>query len=92
LNTYKITEENKKKEEEIIRKILNSNEYPPPQIKKKIKQKSPTIEPHTTQKRKWVTFTYFVPCVRIITKLFHNTNLKVAFKTNNTIKHHTRAR
>jgi formamidopyrimidine-DNA glycosylase len=28
LNTYKITEENKKKDKEIIRQILNSNEYP----------------------------------------------------------------
>jgi hypothetical protein len=48
MNIYKITEENKKKEEEIKRQILNNDEYPP-QIKKKTKQKSSTIEPHTTQ-------------------------------------------
>lgn len=57
-------------------------------IKKIEKKILPTIDPLTTQKDKWVTFTYFGPCVRTITKLFHNTNLKVSFKTINTIKHH----
>jgi hypothetical protein len=32
-------------------------------------------------------FTYFGPCVRTITKLFHNTELKIVFRTRNTIKH-----
>jgi hypothetical protein len=65
----------------------------PQQIKKKIKPKSSTIEPLTTRKVKWVTtFTYFGPFVRTITKWFRNTDLKVAFKTNNTIKHHIRER
>jgi hypothetical protein len=50
MNTYKIMEENKKKEEEIISQILKNNKYPP-QIKK-IKQKTSRTEPHISQKRK----------------------------------------
>jgi hypothetical protein len=34
---------------------------------------------------KWATFTYTSPRVRKITNLFKNTNVKVAFKSNNTI-------
>jgi hypothetical protein len=77
-----MTEENKKKEE-FMRQILVNNEYPQ-QIRKKRKQRSSTTEPLMTRNHKWVTFTW----VRTITKVFRNTNLKVAFRTNNTIKHH----
>jgi hypothetical protein len=79
-----------KKRGEIISQILVNNEYPL-QIKKKIKQKSSKIEPQTIQKGKWVTFAYFGPCVKTITLLFRNTDLKVAFETKNTIKYHIRA-
>jgi hypothetical protein len=54
----------------------------PPQIKKEKKRLQLS---HTPQKRKWVMFTYFGPYVRTITKLFHNTELNVAFRTTNTI-------
>jgi hypothetical protein len=36
-------------------------------------------------KQKWVSFTFSGNYVRTITKLFKNTNIKIAFKTNNTI-------
>jgi hypothetical protein len=71
----------------LLHKILNKLAYI-----WKIKSKSSIIEPLTTRKSKWVTFTYFGPCVRTITKFFCNTELKVAFKINNTIKHHIRVR
>jgi hypothetical protein len=45
------------------------------------------VEPHITRKTKWITFTYLGPCTRTITKLFRNTELKITFRTKNTIKH-----
>jgi hypothetical protein len=87
INTYKLTKENKKREKEIIAQILKNNELPP-QIKKKGKKKSSTI--NAIQKDKWITFTDFGPSVRIISMLFRNTNMKVTFRTSNTIKHHVK--
>jgi hypothetical protein len=43
-----------------------------------------------TCKNKWITFTHFGPDTRMITKAFRNTNMKIAFRTNNTIKQHLR--
>jgi hypothetical protein len=63
---------NENKEKEIIAEIL----------KEQRKQKSSTDNPHTIQKDKWVTFTYFGPCVRTITKLFRNSNVNVDQKYN----------
>jgi len=40
----------------------------------------------TTARNKWVTFTYFSPLVRKISKLFRQTDLKTAFCTTNTIQ------
>jgi hypothetical protein len=37
-------------------------------------------------------FTYFDPDTRITTKLFRNINIKIAFKTNNTIQFHLKSR
>jgi hypothetical protein len=55
----------------------------------KYQQQSPTSTPPPNQKKiKWATFTYFGPDTRIITKLFRNSNIKLAFKTNNTIQFH----
>jgi hypothetical protein len=36
--------------------------------------------------KKWITFTFHNPRVRKIINLFRNTNLKIAFKTNNSIQ------
>jgi hypothetical protein len=84
VNTYGLTNENKHKEEEIIAHILKNNQYPP-HIKYN-KQTPPNN--NTAQNRKWITFTYFGPCMRMISKIFRNTNMKVAFRTNNTLRQH----
>jgi hypothetical protein len=42
----------------------------------------------THLKKEWATFTYHGPDTRTITKLFRKTNLKIAYRTTNTIKHH----
>jgi len=39
----------------------------------------------STQDKKWATFTHSSPYVRKITNLFKNTNVKVTFKSNNTV-------
>lgn len=88
MNTYKITKENKK-EEEIVSQILVNKEYPPQTVEKG-KQRSSAIEPLITRNHKWITITYFGPWVKTVTKVFQNTDLKMAFQTNNTIKHHVR--
>jgi hypothetical protein len=41
-------------------------------------------------KTEWATFTYFGPEMRIRTKLFRITNIKIAFKTNTIIQRHLR--
>jgi hypothetical protein len=53
-------------------------------IHQKQKHKLPTNNSQGTQKSKWVTFPYYGPDTRKITKLFKNTNLRIAFKATNT--------
>jgi hypothetical protein len=45
-----------------------------------------------TQKTKWPTFTYYCSDTRTITKLLKNTNMRIAFKTTNTIRKHLKPR
>jgi hypothetical protein len=84
VNTYGLTNENKHKEEEIIAHILENNQYP----LHIIYNKQTPSNSNTPQNRKWITFTYFGSCTRMISKIFRNTNMKVAFRTNNTLKQH----
>ena len=49
---------------------------------KKHKHESTTKEPN----QKWVPFTYFGPAVRRITNLFKDCNIKIAFRTTNSIQ------
>jgi hypothetical protein len=44
------------------------------------------------QKPRWATFTYSDNDTRTITKLLKNTNVKVAYRTINTIKNHLKQR
>jgi hypothetical protein len=84
MNTYKFTNENKNKEADIISLILKYNGYPP--TKARTHEKLTTA--NNPQKEKWITFTYFGPTIRMVTKIIRNTNLKVVFRTNNTLKRH----
>jgi hypothetical protein len=54
-------------------------------IKRKCKQKQQQQEKMVPRK-KWVTFTHFSPLVRLVTNLFIQTNLKIAFLAINTIE------
>jgi len=44
-------------------------------------------EMHEREKpKKWITFTFYSPVIRRITNLFKDTNIKIAFRTTNTIQ------
>jgi hypothetical protein len=89
LNTYPISKKHKTHKLQYIKTILNNNNYPPQtyqNIKTKIKNNNRT--PDTTQKQKFATFTYIGTETRIITNLFKNTNIPIAYRTKNTIQHH----
>jgi hypothetical protein len=77
--TYQLTPANKIQEENTIKQILHNNGY-----KQQIKNKTHTHNiTKTNTKPHWTTFTYFGSDTRIITKLFRNANLKIAYKTTN---------
>ncbi|PNF31380.1 hypothetical protein B7P43_G10054 [Cryptotermes secundus] len=89
LNTYPITEKGKQIEKNIIKSILQNNGYDTNIIKRlnqtTRKQKSNTHD-NEQHKTKWAIFTYSTKEVRKITKLFKDTQIKVAFRTRNTIE------
>jgi hypothetical protein len=86
LHTYPLDENAKKKEHNIIKQILTQNSYPPNIIPK------PKQPPNTTSKtnkhEQRAIFTYFGHETHKITKIFKDTQLKIAFRTNNTIQQH----
>jgi hypothetical protein len=84
LNQYPLTHNNKHSEENIIRTILQNNNYPLNTIQ--LAQKPPN-KYNNIQKRKWATFTYFRHQIRTITNLFKNTEVGASYKTKNNIKH-----
>jgi hypothetical protein len=89
LNTYPISTDNKQKEEQ-IKTILANNEYP--QCIHKNNSKTKQHETTTNNTKKWATFTYIGNETRAIAKLFKNTDVKIAYRTTNTIQNHLRER
>jgi hypothetical protein len=92
---YPITEKAKEVEKNIIKNILRNNEYDTKLISKLPSQKNQKQNRNVDsqhQKTKWVTFTYNSKEVRGITKLFRDTKIKVAFRTQNTIQNILRPR
>jgi hypothetical protein len=93
LHTYPLDENAKKKEHNIIKQILTQNSYPPNTYKTqkihipKPKQLPPTTS-QTNKQEKRAIFTYFGHETHKITKIFKDTQLKIAFRTNNTIQQH----
>jgi hypothetical protein len=80
MNNYPISTESKHNEMQLINTILHGNGYPSQtHIHKKIQFRNTTS--NTTQKQKWTTFTYIDNETRTITRLFKNTNLRIAYKT-----------
>jgi hypothetical protein len=88
MNTYPISANNKRKEEQQIETILVNNNYPQHIHKNKRKQNKNTT--NNTKKKQWVTFTYTGKETRTIARLFRNTDVKIAYRTTNTIQNHLR--
>jgi hypothetical protein len=92
LNTYNLYEDEHTTEENIIQNIMCNNAFPI-QPHKPPTPKPPTSELHRktattthTPTHKWITFTYIGKETNFMTKLLRKTNLKIAFRTNNTIQ------
>jgi len=79
---------------ESIKQIAYSNNFPI-NILQKLKERpcQQLSHPATPKKKKgtkWATFTYTTSHIRKITNLFKNTDIKIAFKTNNTLRQLTK--
>ena len=82
--------------------IAKNNGYPPAlihRLKTKLTNKKRALKQNCTQQQetsilrnKWVKFTYFSPLVRKISKLFRQTELKIAFRVTNTIQQQLNAK
>ena len=75
--------ENRQKERDNIRQILTNNKYDASSLGKFNNKKK--RQRQNNQKKRWAKFTCVGKETRFITKLFKNTNVKVAFTTDNTI-------
>ena len=77
-----------------IKQIAHSNNFPISTLRKlKQRTRQQLSQPTTPGKKKstkWTTFTYTTPHIRKITNLFKNTDVKIAFKTNNTLRQLTK--
>ena len=84
LNTYDLEKAEHEHELNIIHNILHNNSFP-------IKHQKPQIhtltqkKPSQTPKHRWATFTYTGKETSYITNIFRQTDLRIAFRTNNTI-------
>ena len=54
-------------------------------LKKKLEQKRTETKDKKREKQKWTPFTYFSPLVIKVTNIFKDTELKIAYRSTNTI-------
>jgi hypothetical protein len=92
MNTYPITESSKNHEQQQIKTILYNSNYPTHRHKRKSKSGHCAQDTPFGNKQKWATFTYIGKETRVITKLFKNTNIRISFRTKNTIKNHLKTK
>jgi hypothetical protein len=86
MSTYSISKENKYHELQHLNTVLQNNNYPPQTHLNTKRKGNKSITLNTTQKQKWATFTYIVKEIRITARLFRNTNIRIAYKTKNTLQ------
>jgi hypothetical protein len=88
LHTYDLDEDAKSKELNTIHNILHNNMFPLQYYNfvSKHSNYNHTLSQPQTYTHKWTTFTYVVKETRFITQIFKNTDLKIAYKVNNTIE------
>jgi len=87
--TPPITEQAKQREWNTILTIAKNNGFPLHIIhnlrNKLIAKTQQTLFTQTQQKKKWIKYTYHIPLIHKITKLFRHTNINIAFRDTNTI-------
>ena len=71
---------NNKYDANILDKVISSIN-----AKTQVQMKKDNINTQTKHKTKWATFTYVRQQMKLFTKLFKNTNLKIAFRAENTV-------
>jgi hypothetical protein len=79
LHTYNLDETAKSQDLNTIHDTLY-NAFP---IRTYVCQKDSDLSTLNTQKQKWAIFTYVGNDTKFITHLFNNTNIKIAYRTNN---------
>ena len=90
LHTYNLKDEEYKQEEDTIHDILSNNGFPilthkPPPTNHRHPTTTPSNEINTTT-HKWASFTYIGKEATFITNLFKKTDLKISWRTTNTIQ------
>jgi hypothetical protein len=84
MNSYSLNEDIKKTEYTVIEKILTSNGYETSIIKQ---FKKPAHKENANKNQgSWAKFTYFGRETKFITKIFKETQTRIAYTANNTIK------
>jgi hypothetical protein len=87
-----LTAEKKQKEWKTIQHIATKNNFPQnllQKLKQQITHKVQTQKTNDSHKT-WTTFTHYSQQIRKITNLFKNTNIRIAFRSTNTIKRITK--
>jgi len=85
MHTYNLIATDIQKEKDTIQQILINNKYDPNPLKDSKKKKKENLHKQDIERTKWAKFTYICKETRFITKIFRNSNIKVALTTNNTI-------
>jgi hypothetical protein len=80
-DTYILNDNNKQKENEAICHILCNNKYDTSTLNKCKRTDNKKENETNTQGQKWDKFTYIGKETRTITKLFRDSNIKIAFTT-----------
>ena len=83
INTYDLGHAEKQKETEILKQIVYNNKFHT-SILSRIRN-SKTKPDSENQRKRWTKFTYVGKETRRMTKLFKNTNVRIAFTTNNSL-------
>jgi hypothetical protein len=83
LESYKLQQKEYQQELNIIHKVLHNNSFPIKPQKPPISNPDKPLTTHTTQK--WDSFTYIGRETTYITNIFKRTDLKITFRTTQTI-------
>jgi len=83
INTYSLYHTEKQTETNIVKQIVNNNKFDTSILNRFNGEK--TKQEKDSQKRRWAKFTYCGKETRFFTKLFKNTNVKVAYMTKNNL-------